>query len=201
MCGKKLTIGVEHRVEELADRPAGFRPEHAKPFESLAPLPETIAASTGASPTAKKTVQRYEHMLAELGNEFTILRDTPIADIEAAAGPCVAEGIRRLRAGEVQRRAGYDGAYGTITLLTPAEIEQMSGQMSLFAAAASAPARKTPRDLPKAAPAPDPEAPAPAGDALNPAQQAAVEAQENAIAVVAGRARARPRLWSRASRT
>nr|WP_302651531.1 UvrD-helicase domain-containing protein [uncultured Agathobaculum sp.] len=186
VCGKKLTIGVEHRVEELADRPVGFRPEHAKPFESLAPLPEAIAASTGASPTAKKTVQRYEHMLAELGNEFAILRDTPIADIEAAAGPCVAEGIRRLRAGEVQRHAGYDGAYGTITLLTPAEIEQISGQMSLFAAAAPAPARKTPRDLPKAAPVPDPEAPAPAGDALNPAQQAAVCAEENAIAVVAG---------------
>ena len=106
VCGKKLTIGVEHRVEELADRPAGFRPADAKPFESLAPLPEAIAASTGVSPAAKKTTQLYEKMLAELGDEFTILRQTPIADIGAVAGPCVAEGIRRLRAGEVQRRAG-----------------------------------------------------------------------------------------------
>lgn len=186
VCGKKLTIGVEHRVEELADRPAGFRPADAKPFESLAPLPEAIAASTGVSPAAKKTVQLYEKMLAELGDEFTILRQTPIADIGAVAGPCVAEGIRRLRAGEVQRRAGFDGEYGTISLLTPAEIKQFSGQLSLFAAAAPAkkPAQK--HALAKPAAAPQPEAPAPAGDMLNPAQQAAVEAEEPAVAVVAG---------------
>ena len=186
VCGKKLTIGVEHRVEELADRPAGFRPADAKPFESLAPLPEAIAASTGVSPAAKKTVQLYEKMLAELGDEFTILRQTPIADIGAVAGPCVAEGIRRLRAGEVQRRAGFDGEYGTISLLTPTEIEQFSGQLSLFAAAAPAkkPAQK--HALAKPAAAPQPEAPDPAGESLNPAQQAAVEAEEPAVAVVAG---------------
>ena len=186
VCGKKLTIGVEHRVEELADRPAGFRPENAKPFESLAPLPEAIAASTGASPTAKKTTQLYEKMLAELGDEFTILRETPVADIGAVAGPCVAEGIRRLRAGEVQRRAGFDGEYGTISLLTPAEIEQFTGQLSLFGAAAPAAKPVKKHTLAKTAAAPQPETPVPAGDRLNPAQQAAVEAEEHAVAVVAG---------------
>ena len=186
VCGKKLTIGVEHRVEELADRPAGFRPADAKPFESLAPLPEAIAASTGVSPAAKKTTQLYEKMLAELGDEFTILRQTPIADIGAVAGPCVAEGIRRLRAGEVQRRAGFDGEYGTISLLTPAEIEQFSGQLSLFGAVASVAKPVKKHMLAKPSAAPQPEAPAPAGDMLNPAQQAAVEAEEPAVAVVAG---------------
>lgn len=186
VCGKKLTIGVEHRVEELADRPAGFRPENAKPFESLAPLPEAIAASTGASPTAKKTTQLYEKMLAELGDEFTILRETPVADIGAVAGPCVAEGIRRLRAGEVQRRAGFDGEYGTISLLTPAEIEQFTGQLSLFAAAVPAAKPVKKHTLAKTDAAPQPETTAPAGDALNPAQQAAVTATEPVVAVVAG---------------
>ena len=62
VCGKKLTIGVEHRVEALADRPAGFRPQGAKPFESLAPLPEVIAASTGASASSKGTLALYEDM-------------------------------------------------------------------------------------------------------------------------------------------
>ena len=70
VCGKKLTIGVEHRVEELADRPEGFRPENAKPFESLAPLPEVIAASTGASAAGKKVMEQYERLLHELGPEF-----------------------------------------------------------------------------------------------------------------------------------
>ena len=81
VCGKKLTIGVEHRVEELSDRPAGFRPAGAKPFESLAPLPEVLAASTGASPTAKKTLALCEKLLGALGDEFTILRQVPPEDI------------------------------------------------------------------------------------------------------------------------
>lgn len=54
VCGKKLTIGVAHRVEELADRPEGFQPDRAKPFERLTPLPEVIAASTGGSAAGKK---------------------------------------------------------------------------------------------------------------------------------------------------
>ena len=57
VCGKKITIGVEHRVEELADRPVGYCPENAKPFESLAPLPEVVAACTGKSVASKKTQQ------------------------------------------------------------------------------------------------------------------------------------------------
>ena len=76
--------------------------------------------------------QQYEQLLERLGPEFAILREVPLEDIERAAGPCIAEGIRRLRAGRVQRRAGFDGEYGVISLLTPAEIEQFSGQTSLF---------------------------------------------------------------------
>ena len=125
VCGKKLTVGVEHRVEELAARPAGFRPPEAKPFESLAPLPEVIAASTGFSPAGKKTAAVYETLLGALGPEFRILREASIADIAQAAGPLVAEGIRRLRRGQVELRAGFDGAYGAITLLSPREREAL----------------------------------------------------------------------------
>ena len=63
VCGKKLTIGVEHRVEELADRPAGFRPEDAKPFESRAPLPAEIGAPPGGAAAGKKTLEQYERLL------------------------------------------------------------------------------------------------------------------------------------------
>ena len=42
VCGRKITIGVSHRVEQLADRAEGFIKEGAKPFESLVPLPEVI---------------------------------------------------------------------------------------------------------------------------------------------------------------
>jgi len=67
-------------VEALADRPAGFRPEGAKPFESLAPLPEVIAASTGVSAAGKNTQALYEQMLHALGPEFSILREVPVAE-------------------------------------------------------------------------------------------------------------------------
>lgn len=125
VCGKRLTVGVEHRVEELAGRPVGFRPPDAKSFESLAPLPEVIAASTGFSPAGKKTAALYEALLEALGPEFHILRKTPIADIAQAAGPLVAEGVRRLRRGQVELRAGFDGTYGAVTLLSPQEREAL----------------------------------------------------------------------------
>lgn len=187
VCGKKLTIGVEHRVEALADRPAGVRPAHAKPFESLAPLPEVIAASTGSPAAGKKTLELYERLLRELGDEFTILRTAPEADIARTAGPCVAEGVRRLRLGQVERRAGYDGEYGAITLLTPAEIEQFSGQLALFgmetAREIKPPVPRARRTHP-AQPESGPAATAPVR--LNARQQDAANAQARTIAVVAG---------------
>ena len=128
VCGKPLTIGVEHRVEELADRPAGVRPAGARPYESLAPLPEVIAASTGVSAPGKKAMALYEQMLRELGPECAILRELPAEDIGAVAGPWVAEGIRRLRLGRVERRAGYDGLYGSIALFSPEETARLRGQ-------------------------------------------------------------------------
>ena len=185
VCGKKLTIGVEHRVEALADRPAGTRPACAKPFESLAPLPEVIAASTGASPTAKRTMELYEQLLAELGPEFPILREVPVEDIGCIAGPCVAEGVRRLRMGQVERRPGFDGEYGVISLLTPGEIQRLQGQLSLFGAE---PAKKkaAKRELKASVNAPAAETSAPETRTLNPQQRAAVTAEEPVAAVIAG---------------
>ena len=185
VCGKKLTIGVEHRVEALADRPAGTRPACAKPFESLAPLPEVIAASTGASSTAKRTMELYEQLLAELGPEFPILREVPVEDIGRIAGPCVAEGVRRLRMGQVERRPGFDGEYGVISLLTPGEIQRLQGQLSLFGAE---PAKKkaAKRELKASVNAPAAETSAPETRTLNPQQRAAVTAEEPLVAVIAG---------------
>ena len=185
VCGKKLTIGVEHRVEALADRPAGTRPACAKPFESLAPLPEVIAASTGASPTAKRTMELYEQLLAELGPEFPILREVPVEDIGRIAGPCVAEGVRRLRMGQVERRPGFDGEYGVISLLTPGEIQRLQGQLSLFGAE---PAKKkaAKRELKASVNAPAAETSVPETRTLNPQQRAAVTAEEPLVAVIAG---------------
>jgi len=132
VCNKKLTMGVSHRIEQLADREEGFIRTGAKPFESLVPLPEVIAASIGHSAASRKVQMQYEDMLKELGTEFSILREIPAADIQKKAGYLVAEGIRRLRQGKVQRFPGFDGEYGIIKLFEPSELESMDGQMSMF---------------------------------------------------------------------
>ena len=99
VCGKKITIGVQHRVEQLADRPEGFLLPGGKPHESLVPLPEVIAASTNHSPSSVKVLAQYEAMLKRLGSEFSILRELPLEEIGKVAGPCIQEGVRRLRKG------------------------------------------------------------------------------------------------------
>ena len=186
VCGKKLTIGVQHRVEELADRPLGQPRPQQKPFESLAPLPEVIAACTGASETSKKTQARYQAMLQQLGSEFHILRQAGFEDIQRVAGPAVAEGIRRLRLGQVERVPGYDGAFGHVVLLTPAEREALEGQTSLFGAAkAKAPKRGRPAAPKPAAPQKE-QAPSQPAAQLNPEQRRAAEWTGPALAVVAG---------------
>lgn len=132
VCGKKLTIGVSNRVEQLADREEGFILPGAKTYESLVPLPEVIAASMGYAATGKKALRQYEEMLKTLGTEFAILRDIPLEDIKQSAGALISEGISRLRQGRVGRSPGYDGEYGGIQLIDPLEREQLNGQFSLF---------------------------------------------------------------------
>ncbi len=122
VCGKKITVGVLNRVEQLADREEGFTLAGAHPFESLVPLPEVIGASLGISAAGKKAAEKYENMIETLGTEFAILRQVPLEDIRKEAGSLVAEGIGRLRRGEVERTPGFDGEYGKISLLTPEEI-------------------------------------------------------------------------------
>lgn len=132
VCGRKLTIGVSHRVEELADRAEGYLRPDAKLFESLVPLPEVIAASTGKTAASVKVQKMYQELLGKLGDEFSILRSIPEEEIRLAAGSTIAEGISRLRRGEVGRKPGFDGEYGTIQLFEPWEIDNVDGQISLF---------------------------------------------------------------------
>lgn len=116
VCGKKMTMGVNHRIYELADR--NRKGERRKDyFESLVPLPEIISEVTGVSTSSKKVNGIYEKMLEELGNEFDILRRISLAEIQKAAGEEITEGIRRLREGNVTCIPGYDGEFGKIRVL------------------------------------------------------------------------------------
>ncbi|MED9967796.1 MAG: endonuclease Q family protein [Blautia sp.] len=115
VCGKKLTMGVGHRIEQLADRKAGYVKERAKKFESLVPLSEVISSCMGYGTASKKVQSCYEEMLKKLGAEFEILRQVPVEDIAVSFGEDIAGAIGKIRAGEVKKTAGYDGEYGKIT--------------------------------------------------------------------------------------
>lgn len=118
VCGKKLTMGVDHRIMQLSDRDEGAAamPESGRPYESLVPLPEVVSACIGFSTASKKVQGQYEMLLEKLGAEFQVLREVPLEDIRVAGGDVLAEGIRRLRKGEVIRKPGFDGEYGKIEL-------------------------------------------------------------------------------------
>ncbi len=195
VCGRKLTVGVLHRTEELADRPEDYRPTSALPYESLAPLAEVISGSYGWPVAGKKVAALYSRLLAGLGNELSILREAPLAEVERWGGVCLAEGLRRLREKQVCVSPGFDGEYGKVNILNSAEIADFSGQASLFQ---DAPAERavsetayTPLPGSTAAKAePLPPAKESAAEAypygLSQAQWQAASAKEEAVAVLAG---------------
>ena len=121
-CGKKPTIGVQHRVDALADRPDGYRPEGAAGFTSFVQLPEILGEIAGVGPKSKSVTAQVSAMVERFGPELGILGDVPLDELAAAAPSVVAEAIARLRRGEVRREAGYDGVYGTIRLFEPDEL-------------------------------------------------------------------------------
>lgn len=132
VCGGRITVGVLHRVEALADRAEGFVPPGARHFESLVPLAEVIASSIGSAVTSRKVKEKYEDLLRNIGPELFILREAGLKDLESAAGPLIAEGVRRLRCGKVEIQPGFDGEYGKIKIMDKSEIELLSGQICLF---------------------------------------------------------------------
>jgi DNA helicase-2/ATP-dependent DNA helicase PcrA len=184
-CGKKPTIGVQHRVDALADRPEGYRPEGAAGFTSFVPLPEILGEIAGVGPKSKSVTAQVSALVERFGPELGILGDVPLDDLAAGAPSIVAEAITRLRRGEVRREAGYDGVYGTIRLFDP---DELSGA-ALFdlpkvprkprAPAAGAVAEAQPEQVRPAG-----AAAAPAG--LDPEQEAIVTHDGGPLLVVAG---------------
>ncbi|MCI0692690.1 UvrD-helicase domain-containing protein [candidate division KSB1 bacterium] len=141
VCGKPVTVGVMARVKELADRPEGEKSPRARHYENLIPLPEIIGEAKNQKPGTKGVEELFQRLLAGLGNELFILREAPLENIERIAGGVAAEGIKRMRAGEVKIAAGYDGEYGTIHLFTPEERERLTTQVSLLDQATIEPRR------------------------------------------------------------
>lgn len=111
-CGGKLTVGVMHRVDDLADR----EEPTASNFSYIVPLAELVAEVMGRGVNTKGVQGKYMEMLNTLGNEFKILLDTSITDIANAAGGDMAKAVERMRSGDIYIEPGYDGEFGVISL-------------------------------------------------------------------------------------
>jgi uncharacterized protein (TIGR00375 family) len=132
VCNRKVTVGVMHRVEKLADRKRGFRPADAPGFTSIIPLPEIIAEGLRCGANTKKVNELYFQLLERLGNEFDILMHVPLDDIGRAGTPLLREAVSRMRAGDVRIAPGYDGEFGKVRIFEDVERKEIKGQLKLL---------------------------------------------------------------------
>jgi DNA helicase II / ATP-dependent DNA helicase PcrA len=196
VCGNRITLGVAHRVEMLADRKGedAAPPPTAGAVTSLVPLPEILSEIVGGGVASQGVARAYDRTSAALGADFTVLQEAPVEDV-AKVNPLLGEAVTRLRAGAVIRHAGYDGEYGVIRLFQDGELDKLTRGDRLFD---DAPAARRTQKKKKAAlpiddvPGPsDAAAPAPSGRsgvlaALDADQARAAEAVDGPLIVIAG---------------
>jgi len=144
VCGRKLTIGVMQRVEELAGCSAkeviGERNHLIKsksnrpPYVMIVPLLEIIAEVMESTVSSQAVINRYEQMIEKFGSDFEVLLKTPIEFIGQTFGEKTAEAIKRVREGQIFVDPGYDGVFGTVKIWSDSEEggEEKKEQMSLF---------------------------------------------------------------------
>ncbi len=127
VCRRPLTIGVLHRVEELADREEGFRPEGARPFRSLIPLSEIIASILGTGlVSSRKVWAEYNRLIEAFGSEYRVLMEAGQGEMARVVDPRIAEAVVRVRNGQVRMQPGFDGEYGRP--LFRGEPEKLTGE-------------------------------------------------------------------------
>lgn len=189
VCGRPLTVGVHHRVMELADREAPLYGPDAPAFYSLIPLPEVLGELLGVGPASKEVMHQYARVIARFGSEFNLLLHAQPDEI-ADHAPLLSEAVSRIRAGRVIRQPGYDGEFGVIRVFEDGELERLAGQGNLFGDGAPRRGRKKKEPagpLPpfsartaEAAPA------APTATGPNPEQEEAIRCSGEKILVAAG---------------
>ena len=126
VCGKKLTRGVEQRIEELADRPEDYTPENPIGYRRLLPLSEIITAVLGVSnPGTQKVWSIYNPLIQRFGNEYTVLMDAPKQELEKVVDTIIAEAVVRVRTQKAYVIPGYDGVYGQLVIFDEKPLEKV----------------------------------------------------------------------------
>ncbi|MCD6219062.1 DNA helicase UvrD, partial [Candidatus Calescamantes bacterium] len=128
-CGRLLTIGVMHRVEEMADREDGVMPPQAIPYKHLIPLEEIISQALGVGRDSQQVKREYTQMIEKWGGELNILLHLEEEVIKENFPSSIGEAILNMRKGEVEIEPGYDGVYGEVRIKVS---QEKKNQLSLF---------------------------------------------------------------------
>ena len=131
ICKKPLTVGVLHRVLELADRQEPLYSDTSPVFHSLVPLSEVLGGILGVGPSSKAVERAYGLVISRFGSEFGLLLRASAEEIREAS-PLLAEAICRMREGQVLRQGGYDGEFGTIRLFEEDELRRLHDTFGPF---------------------------------------------------------------------
>ncbi len=132
VCGKPLTLGVAHRIAQLADRDDPLERPIRKDFRYIIPLKEIIGEIFGVKSTGKNVNNIYFKLIRSLGSELDILLNIDTDKIRKAGGEFLAVAIERMRSDKVIIKEGFDGEYGVIKLFEKNEIQNYGSKKSLF---------------------------------------------------------------------
>ena len=132
VCSRPLTIGVMHRVMELADREKPHFPHNSPGYYSLIPLVEVLSEMFSKGPATKTVMHEYGKLIQMFDSEFNILLNVSAEEVSHRYSPVLGEAVKRIRQGKVVRRAGFDGEFGVIKVFDEGELKELVGQYSLF---------------------------------------------------------------------
>jgi DNA helicase-2/ATP-dependent DNA helicase PcrA len=142
-CGRPLTLGVLHRVRELADRPSGYVPENRQGYTRIIPLADMLSDIFQVGPKTKKVDRYYNKAVQTLGPELEILTRCSVERIRSAGIPLLAEAVERMRSGKAHVSPGYDGEYGKVRVFAPDELARFKGEQPLNMTLGGAPIEQT----------------------------------------------------------
>lgn len=131
ICKRRLTEGVLYRVQELSNgvniesetkiSPSGIKwytdkSKNHPPYVKLVPLNEVIAEAFSSTVLSQKVKDAFENICHKFGSEIEVLLKTPISDIQKHSGEKVAQGVHKVRHGDIKIDPGYDGEYGKVKI-------------------------------------------------------------------------------------
>lgn len=132
VCGRPLTLGVMHRVKELAGHPVikpikkenevglvGYYHPQDKdrpPYVMLVSLMEILAESFSIGVTSQKVKNEYDNLTGNLASELELLTQTKTEKIASFCGEKIAQAIKKVRKGDIVVDPGFDGVFGKVKI-------------------------------------------------------------------------------------